>query len=76
MSGDFQVVAYAGYQAEQEPLFLVRGDERLAVEIRDRWREPDARCFRVDAGGREYLLRYRLPELEWTVEESPKGASR
>ena len=75
MSAEFQVVAYAGYQGEQEPLFLVRGDERLGVEIRGRWREPDARCFRVDAGGRVYLLRCRLPELEWIV-ESPKGVSR
>ena len=47
MSAEFQVVAYAGYQGEQEPLFLVRGDERLGVEIRGRWREPDARCFRA-----------------------------
>jgi len=69
VSAEFHVVAYAGYQAEQEPLFLVRGDERVAVEIRDRWREPDARCFRVDAGGEGYLLRCRLPELEWTVEK-------
>ena len=67
------VVAYSGYQGEQEPRFLVIGGERLALEIRDRWREPEARCFRVTAGGRDYLLRCRLPELEWTVE--PRSAA-
>lgn len=71
VSAEFQVVAYAGYQGEQEPRYLVRGDERVAVEIRSRWREPDAQCFRVAAGGREYLLRCRLPELEWTLVSAP-----
>lgn len=74
MSAGFQVIAYAGYQGEQEPRYLVRGGARLAVEIRERWREPDARFFRVSGGGKEYVLRCGLPELEWTVSSTPAPA--
>lgn len=67
-----RVVAYSGYQGEQEPRFLVDGADRVELEIRRRWLEPDARCFRVRGGGGEYLLRCRLPELEWTIESVTK----
>ncbi len=65
----YRVIAYSGYQGEQEPRWLLVDCERLALEIRRRWLEPGARCFEAVAEGCVYRLRCRLPELEWTVEQ-------
>ena len=64
----FRVVAYCGYQGEQEPRGLVVEGERLdVVAIQDRWYDPRARYFRVKASDeRYYLLRYDLDELSWS----------
>ena len=79
----FQVVAYSGYQGEQEPRALVAGERRLeVVDIGDRWYDPRARYFRVKASdGGDYLLRYDLEELGWSVRrrggtESEDGKGR
>ncbi len=65
---DFRVLAYSGYQGEQEPRALIVDGERLdVVAIEDRWYDPQARYFRVKASdGRSYLLRYDLDELSWS----------
>ncbi len=63
----FRVIAYSGYQAEQEPRALIVVGERLdVVAIDERWVEPDARYFRVRTrGGRRHLLRYDLSAFAW-----------
>ncbi len=68
----FRVIAYSGYHGEQEPRALIVGGQRLeVVEIRDRWYDPRARHFRVQASdGRDYLLRYDLEELGWSRVET------
>ncbi|MCP4664556.1 MAG: hypothetical protein GY856_54925 [bacterium] len=69
MSHPIQVVAYSGYQGEQEPRALVVGGHRHeVVEIDDRWLEPDARYFKVRvADGGRYVLRCALDGLNWSV---------
>lgn len=62
-----QVIAYCGYQGEQEPRAVILAGERHAVTaVDDRWIEPGSRCFRVRIrGGRRLLLRYDLGSLTW-----------
>jgi len=69
MSDPIQVIAYSGYQGEQEPRALVIGGHRhQVVEIDDRWREPDGRYFKVRvADGRRYVLRCAVEDLSWSV---------
>ncbi len=69
MSHTTHVVAYSGYQGEQEPRALVIGGRRYeVVAIDDRWLEPAARVFKVRvAGGGRYVLRCALDGLNWSV---------
>ncbi len=62
-----RVVAYSGYQGEQEPRALIVAGERLdVVAVDTRWLEPGARCFRVRTGdGRRHLLGYNLRSRTW-----------
>ncbi len=72
-----EVVAYSGYQGEQEPRALIISGERLdVVAIVDRWYDPEARYFRVQASdGRGYLLRYDLEERAWSRVGRPETNS-
>ncbi len=62
-----KVVAYSGYQAEQEPRALIVDCQRLEVlRIEDRWYEPVASFFRVrTSDGDSSLLRYDHKTREW-----------
>lgn len=75
MKHPIQVVAYSGYQGEQEPRTLViEGQRHDIVTIDDRWREPDARYFRVrTADGRRYVLRCALDGLTWVVRNGERA---
>jgi hypothetical protein len=66
------VVAYAGYQGEQEPRALVLDGVRLDVlDIADRWYDPAGRYFKVRASdGRLHLLRCDAETLEWSLVRS------
>ncbi len=69
MDDSFRVLAYSGYQGEQEPREIVMEGRRVAVrEIEDRWVEPRARYFKVRAeNGVAYLLRFDLGERCWSL---------
>ena len=66
---DFQVIAYAGYQGEQEPRAIVVGGERFDVlGIDDRWYDPEATYFKVAAAnGRVYLVRRDRVDASWSL---------
>ena len=68
-STELHVECYAGYKAEQEPRVLVFGDtRRRVIEIVDRWHDPDASYFKVNAeDGHSYLLRYDSREDTWSI---------
>ena len=69
MSTPFQVIAYSGYQGEQEPRALVVEGNRLAVVgIVDRWYDPAGKYFKVRAeDGVLYLVRCDSKTLEWSL---------
>ncbi len=69
MGEAFNVVAYSGYRAEQEPRALVIEGRRLEVrEVEDRWLDPRASYFKVRcANGSSYLVRYDLDAQEWSL---------
>jgi hypothetical protein len=75
---EFRVIAYSGYQVEQEPRALIVEGQRLeVVEVEDRWYDPRARHFRVRASdGRSYLVRYDLEELRWSRIECERVDAR
>lgn len=64
-----KVIAYAGYQGEQEPRALVvDGEQFEVIGIDDRWHDPDARYFKVAASdGRMYLVRCDAQDLTWSL---------
>lgn len=69
MGRRIQVIAYAGYQGEQEPRAIVIDGERLEVlGIADRWYDPTGRYFKVRASdGRLYLVRCDAETLDWDL---------
>ena len=69
MTVSIEVVAYAGYQGEQEPRALVVDGQRLDVlGVADRWYDPEARYFKVRASdGAVYLLRCDAETLDWSL---------
>lgn len=64
-----EVIAYAGYQGEQEPRVLVIEGARLDVlGIVDRWYDPTGKYFKVRASdGLLYLLRCDADTLAWSI---------
>jgi hypothetical protein len=69
MATPLKVVAYAGYQGEQEPRAFHFDGVRLEVlDIADRWYDPAGRYFKVRASdGALYLLRCDAESLEWQL---------
>jgi hypothetical protein len=69
VSEPIEVIAYAGYQGEQEPRALVVDGQRLEVlGIADRWYDPDGKYFKVRASdGSQYLLRCDARTLDWSL---------
>jgi hypothetical protein len=63
-----QVVCYAGYRGEQEPLrFTQRGRRFEIAEVVDRWLDPGHRYFKVRTGaGETLLLRHDEHSGVWT----------
>lgn len=64
------VECYSGFKADERPLRFQLGEKWLAVmEIADRWYDPDAVYFRVQADdGATYVLRHSEPDDVWTLE--------
>jgi hypothetical protein len=69
MKEDIEVIAYSGYQGEQEPRALIYEKERLDVlGIADRWYDPKGSYFKVRASdGAQYLLRCDAESRAWTL---------
>jgi hypothetical protein len=65
----FNVVAYCGYRAEQEPRALVFEGRRTEVrEVEDRWLDPRSSYFKVRCtNGSAYLVRYDFEAREWSL---------
>jgi hypothetical protein len=63
------VVGYAGYQAEERPLFFSRGEKKLQVQaMLDQWYGPDHTYFKVLAeDANTYILRYQRADDEWEL---------
>lgn len=76
--GPIQVVAYSGYQAEQEPRALIVEGRRLEVTcIEDRWYDPAGSYFRVrTSDGTTSLLRYDFEALDWFRVSAPGSATK
>ena len=82
---DFEVVAYSGYQGEQEPrALIIDGTRQEVVAVEDRWYVPGARYFRVRTEGGSHLVRYDLVDFSWsrvlsratlTPDPSPTGGA-
>ncbi len=68
-SEHFNVIAYAGYQGEQEPRVIVVEGERFdVIGIDDRWHDPAATYFKVAAAdGRVYLVRRDAEDASWSL---------
>jgi hypothetical protein len=64
-----RVECHAGYRAAEEPRAFWLGERHLsAVEIVDRWLDPQHRYFKVRADdGREYVLRHHIASDEWEL---------
>jgi hypothetical protein len=64
-----RVIAYAGYQGEEEPRALFFEGQRWEVlGIADRWYEPTGRYFKVRASdGAQYLLHWSAETQEWEL---------
>lgn len=60
---------YAGHRGEQEPEWLVFGDEAVGVaEILDRWQSPEHRYFKCrGADGDLYLVRHAVGADRWEL---------
>ena len=69
MAVPIRVIAYSGYQGEQEPRALEHDGERLEVlGIADRWYDPAGSYFKVRASdGAVYLLRCDVASREWSL---------
>lgn len=69
MASPIKVVAYAGYQGEQEPRsFHYRGERLQVLGIADRWYDPAGKYFKVRASdGAQYLLRCDAETSEWSL---------
>lgn len=69
MATPIQVIAYAGYQGEQEPRAIIFEGERLEVlGIADRWYDPAGKYFKVRAAdGALYLLRCDAETHDWSL---------
>lgn len=69
MASPLRVVAYAGYQGEQEPRAFFHEGARLEVlGIADRWYDPNGKYFKVRASdGAQYLLRCDAETSEWQL---------
>ncbi len=66
-----EVECYAGSQGEETPRRFRLGDWQVEIEtVVERWRTPDARGFRVTAGGQTYVLRHDVASGVWTLTES------
>lgn len=65
-----QVESYAGYRAEERPLRIRLGEQRLEIcEVEDRWYSPGETYFRVVlANGDRYLLRHVEAQDVWSIE--------
>ena len=64
------VDAYSGYKANERPLrFRLNGETYDIASVEERWREPNAECFKVRTkNGKLYLLRYEERADEWTLQ--------
>jgi hypothetical protein len=62
------VECYSGVEYAERPTAITWQGQRLAVEqVLQRWREPGIKCFRVQAGGQLFELRYAEHTGEWQV---------
>jgi hypothetical protein len=63
------VEAYSGYKANERPLRLILGDERLEVtRVLDRWYGPEHDYFKVLAeDGRVYMLKWHRSLDVWLL---------
>lgn len=64
---EHRVESYSGYRADESPLrFVWKGRAVKVRQISQRWREPEAECFRVIGDdGSDYVL--RLSGDGWVV---------
>jgi hypothetical protein len=65
-----EVESYSGHKADERPLRFRLGDRWLAVDaVVDRWYDPQATYFRVQADdGAMYILRHDERAESWTLE--------
>lgn len=70
-----EVIAYAGYKAEESPRYLKLGETKHAIaQIEDRWYSPGETVFRVlTESGDRYLLRYAHAQDSWSLEGFRSG---
>lgn len=71
-----EVECYAGYRADERPMRLKMGEQRLeVVEVEDRWYSPGETYFRVRVeGGDRYVLRHIEAQDVWSLEGYRSGA--
>lgn len=64
-----KVTCRAGYKADEEPVrFVLDENERTVVRICDRWYDPEADYFKVEADdGCFYMLRHDRRTDEWSL---------
>jgi hypothetical protein len=65
-----EVEAYSGFRPDERPLRFRLGEQWLSVvEVMDRWYDPDATYFRVQADdGSVYILKHIDGSDMWTLE--------
>ena len=64
-----EVESYSGHKADERPLRFRLGERWLTVEaVVDRWYDPDATYFRVQAAGEMYILRHDERAGSWNLQ--------
>lgn len=69
MADFLKVVCYAGYRADEAPMYFFLGERRIEVrEILDRWLGEDHRYFKVKGDdGDTYILRHDTGSDSWEL---------
>ena len=73
-----KVNAYSGYKANERPLsFVIKGLEKIVVEIKESWIEPDKNYFRIKSDDENvYILSWNRKKDKWYIENTEQEYSR
>lgn len=78
MSMNIQVICYAGYKADEEPVYFYQGTRKITVEeVADSWTGEEHRYFEVKGDdGSVYTLRQDTQKDIWELTMYDRGGGR